>query len=186
MARLPPRPEGARICVAAVAGAHGVRGDVRLKCFTAAPEDVAAYGPVESEDGARRFTVTLVRPLKDGFSARLSGIGTREAAEALKSTRLYVPRDALPEPAEDEFYHADLIGLAAVGEDGTPFGRVKAVHDFGAGDVLEIAREGAATLMIPFTREAVPQIDLSGACLVVSGLAIADASPGTSDAEPAP
>jgi 16S rRNA processing protein RimM len=150
-----------RVCVGALAGAFGVRGEVRLKSFCAAPEAVADYGPLETEDGTRRFDVTLVRPITGAFAARLSGVATREAAEALKGTRLYAPRDRLPPLDADEFYHADLIGLEVRDTGGAVLGTVKAVHDHGAGDLLEVTRPGGETVLLPFTRAAVPTVDLA-------------------------
>ena len=153
------------ICVGAIAGAFGVRGEARLKSFCADPEAIADYAPLTDESGARSFTVKITRPVKGGFAARLSGVATREQAEELKGTRLCVPRDRLPEPDEDEFYHADLIGLDVVDTGGAPLGRVRAVHDFGAGDVIEVIG-GDHPLMIPFTRETVPTVDVAAGRLV--------------------
>jgi 16S rRNA processing protein RimM len=159
------RPE--RVCVGAVAGAFGVRGEVRLKSFCAEPEAIASYGPLEAEDGMRRFEVTLVQPIKTGFAARLSGVSTKEAADGLRGTRLYAARDALPPPEEDEFYHADLIGLEVRDTGGALLGRVRAIHDHGAGDLLEIHGPGLKqTVLLPFTRAAVPTIDLAGGRIV--------------------
>ena len=153
---------GGRVCVGALAGAFGVRGEVRLKSFCAEPEAVARYGPLSTEDGTRRFEVTLTGSVPQGFSARLSGVTTREAAEALKGVRLYADRDRLPALPEDEFYHADLIGLEVADPGGRVLGRVSAVHDHGAGDILEIAPAGGgATFLVPFTRAAVPTVDLA-------------------------
>lgn len=152
---------GERVCVGALAGAFGVQGEVRLKSFCAEPEAIAGYGPLETEDGARQFDVTLVRPIAGAFAARLSGVATREAAEALKGTRLYAPRDRLPALAKDEFYHADLIGIEVRDTGGKVLGRVKAVHDHGAGDLLEIARPEGETVLLPFTRAVVPTVDLA-------------------------
>ncbi|WP_119461680.1 ribosome maturation factor RimM [Rhodospirillaceae bacterium SYSU D60014] len=152
-----------RILVGAIAGAHGVRGQVRIKSFTAEPADVAAYGPVSDESGARRFTLAVIGPAKGGVIARIDGIGDRNAAEALKGMRLYVPRAALPEPEEEAFYHADLIGLAVDLADGSRFGRVVAVQNYGAGDVLEIQpASGGTTIVAPFTRAVVPLVDIAG------------------------
>ncbi|MEO1328188.1 MAG: ribosome maturation factor RimM [Pseudomonadota bacterium] len=158
-----------RVCLGAVAGAFGVRGDVRLKPFTADPEAIAAYGPLETEDGARRFEIRLTGAVKGGVSARLSGVGSREAAEALRGTRLYAPRDALPPPEdEDEFYQTDLLNLAVVDLSGAPLGTVRAVQNYGAGDMLEIApSEGGKTVLLPFTREYAPHIDLAAGEIVV-------------------
>ena len=166
---------GRLICVGAVAGAFGVRGEARVKSFCAEPEAIADYGPLVTEDGARSFTIRLTRPVKGGFAARLSGVETREQAEALRGTRLCVPRERLPEPAEEEFYHADLVGLAVVDTGGAELGRVMAVHDFGAGDVIEIDRGGGKSVMIPFTRAVVPRVDLA------AGRIVADPPPGTFD-----
>ncbi|NWG47155.1 MAG: 16S rRNA processing protein RimM [Alphaproteobacteria bacterium] len=158
-----------------MAGAHGVRGLVRLKTFTAAPDGVAAYGPVETEDGARRFEVEVLSELKDGLVlARLSGISDRTAAEALRSARLFVPRSALPPPEEEEFYHADLIGLEAESEAGAALGTVRAVHDFGAGDLLEIAPPSGPARLVPFTRADVPLVDLPGGRVVIAEAALAE------------
>ena len=159
--------EERRVCVGAIAGAFGVRGEVRLKSFCAEPEDVAAYGPLETEDGARRYEVTLVKPVKNGFAARLSGVTTKEQADALRGTRLYAGRDALPALGEDEFYHADLIGLEVRDTGGTLLGHVRAVHDHGAGDLLEVHGPGLKqTVLLPFTRDVVPTVDLAGGRLV--------------------
>jgi 16S rRNA processing protein RimM len=130
---------------------------------------VTAYGPLESEDGTRRFTIKALRPVKDHFVARLAGIDDRNAAELLTGLKLYVSRERLP-PVEDEetFYHADLIGLAAVTPEGAPLGTVTAIHNFGAGDLVEIRPQGGgATLMVPFTDLAVPEIDLAAGRMVV-------------------
>lgn len=157
---------GGRVCLGAIAGAFGVKGEVRLKSFCAEPGAIAAYGPLATEDGSRSFTVTLVRPLKGAFAARLSGVEGREAAEALRGTRLYAARDRLPPPGEDEYYHADLIGLAVHDPGGARLGTVQAVHDHGAGDLLEVARPGRGSVLLPFTRATVPTVDLAAGRLV--------------------
>lgn len=153
-------------CVGAIAGGFGVHGEVRLKSFCAEPAAIAGYAPLVTEDG-RSFAVRLLRPIPGAFAARLTGIVTREQAEALKGTRLYAPRDRLPPLAPDEFYHADLIGLAVVDTGGAELGRVRAVLDHGAGDILEIARPGAPELLVPFTHAAVPTVDLAARRIVV-------------------
>jgi 16S rRNA processing protein RimM len=153
--------------VGAVAGAHGVRGAVRLKSFTANPRDVGAYGPVEDEGGTRRWTVKVEGENKGLVIARLEGVADRDAAEALKGTRLYVSRDRLPETEEDEFFYGDLVGLRAETPEGEVIGRIKAVFDFGAGEVLDIERKGEASLMVPFTKAVVPVVDVSGGRVVV-------------------
>ncbi len=150
-----------RVCVGAIAGAFGVRGDVRLKSFCAEPEAIAAYAPLFTEDGTRRFTVVLGNPVPNGMAARLSGISTREEAEALKGVRLYADRAKLPALDDDEYYHADLIGLTVLDTGGTVVGRVTAVLNHGAGDLLEIQRPGKAAELLPFTRAIVPTVDLA-------------------------
>ncbi len=155
-----------RVCVGAIAGAFGVRGAVRLKSFCAEPEAIAGYGPLWTEDGARSFTVTLDRPVAWGLAARLSGVETREAADALRGLRLYADRAALPATDEDEYYHADLIGLSVQDTGGAPLGRVAAVLNHGAGDILEIRRAGAEPLLLPFTRAVVPTVDLAAGRIV--------------------
>jgi 16S rRNA processing protein RimM len=169
-----------RVCVAAVAGAYGVRGEARIKSFTADPAAFAAYGPLQTEDGARRFDVRLGKPVSGGFSARLSGVRTREDAEALKGVRLYAPRERLPALPDDEFYHADLIGLAAADVGGAPVGVVRAVENYGAGDFLEIAAPDGRSLLLPFTRDVVPTVDLATGRVVVDPPAEIVAQPGGS------
>ena len=156
-----------KICVGVVVGAHGIKGAVRIKPFTERPEAVAAYGPVSDEAGLRRFEVTVLGQARGVVTAQLSGVADRTVAEALKGLRLYVPRAALPAAEEEEFYHADLIGLLAQRRDGSVAGRVAAVFDHGAGTYLEIAGAGARALILPFTREAVPVVDLAAGRLVI-------------------
>lgn len=160
-------PGQARVCVGVVTGAHGVRGLVKVKPFTADPAALAAYGPVTDESGGRRFAIELLSFAKDQWLARIDGVADRAAADGLRGVRLYVDRAALPQPEEDEFYHADLIGLRAERPDGTAFGRIRAVHDFGAGDMLELDMPEGGSLMVPFTRDAVPLVDLAGGRVVV-------------------
>jgi 16S rRNA processing protein RimM len=157
----------AKVCVGQITGAHGVRGLVKVKPFTAAPDDLTAYGPVSDEAGARRFALQLMSWAKDQWIARIDGVADRDAAAALRGVRLYVDRAALPAPEEDEFYHADLIGLVADLPDGSRFGTIRAVFDFGAGEFLEIARVGGGTVMVPFTLAAVPLVDISGRRVVI-------------------
>lgn len=154
------------VCLGALAGAWGVQGAVRLKSFCAVPEAIADFAPLATEDG-RSFGVTLIRPLQGAFAARLTGVGSREAAEALKGLRLYAPRSRFPALDEDEYYHADLIGLTALDPGGEVLGQVRAVYDHGAGDVIEIDRPGKPDLLVPFTRAAVPTVDLAARRLVV-------------------
>jgi len=157
-----------RICVARIGAAHGLRGEVRLNSFTADPMAVTRYGVLSDADGIRTFEIENCRPTKGALIARFKGIADRTAAEALCNVDLYVPRERLPPPEPGEFYHADLIGLAAVGRDGAAIGTIVAVHDFGAGDILEIAPAGGGpTLLLPFNDAVVPEIDIAAGRLVV-------------------
>ncbi|WP_028712490.1 MULTISPECIES: ribosome maturation factor RimM [unclassified Paracoccus (in: a-proteobacteria)] len=156
-----------RVCVGAIAGAFGVRGEVRLKSFTSQPNDIAAYAPLYTEDGSRSFTVRLTRPVTGGLGARLSGIETREQAEALKGVTLWADRDRLPALPDDEFYHADLIGLSVYDTGGALLGKVRAIYDHGAGDILEIHGAGRGqALLLPFTRAFVPTVDIAAGRIV--------------------
>ena len=156
-----------QICVARIGAAHGVRGAVKLWTFTEDPLAVKRYGPLVTKDGTRQFEVTHVREAKGHLVATLKGIATREEAERLNGVELYVAREKLPETSEDEYYHADLIGLAAVDAAGEPLGRVIAIHNFGAGDIIEIAPPNGATMLLPFTNAVVPTIDLEGGRVVI-------------------
>ncbi len=157
-----------RICVAEIGGAHGTGGEVKLKSFTADPMALKDYSPLESEDGTTRFTIEALRPGRAHLVARLRGITDRSAAERLAGMKLFVARSMLPPVAADEFYHADLIGLRAVTAEGVEIGTVKAVHDFGAGDILELClAQSGATMMLPFNRTCVPEVDLARGHIVV-------------------
>lgn len=156
------------VCVGAIAGAYGVRGEVRLKSFTAEAEAIADYAPLTTEDGSREFTVRVTHAIKNGLAARLSGISTKEEADALKGTQLFVPRDRLPSLPEDEFYHADLIGLEVCDTGGSLLGTVKSVQNHGATDLLEIHGAGLKTsVLLPFTQANVPTVDLDAGRIVV-------------------
>lgn len=167
-----PGPEPAvedRVCVGTIVAAQGVRGGVRIKPFTAEPRDVAAYGPVTDESGLRSFRIKVTGQRGGVLLAQIEGVADRDAAEALRGLRLYVPRAALPEPEEEEYYHADLIGLPVELEDGSAFGRVQALYDFGAGDVIEVRPDtGGMPLLLPFTRDFVPVVDLAARRVVVA------------------
>jgi 16S rRNA processing protein RimM len=156
-----------QICVARIGAAHGVRGAVKLWTFTEDPLAVKHYGPLSTKDGVRQFEVTHVREAKDHLVATLKGIATREDAERLNGIELYIARDKLPETGEDEYYHADLIGLAAVNAANEAIGRVIAIHNFGAGDIIEIAPASGPTLLLPFTNAVVPTVDLANRRVVI-------------------
>jgi 16S rRNA processing protein RimM len=156
-----------KICVARIGAAHGVRGAAKLWTFTEDPFAVEAYGPLSSKDGARHFELTSAREAKDHLVVTFKGIETRDEVERLNGIELYVAREQLPAPAEDEYYHADLIGLAAVTTDGEPLGQVIAIHNFGAGDIIEIAPPHDASLLLPFTNAVVPTVDLAGGRVVI-------------------
>ncbi|TMK09332.1 MAG: ribosome maturation factor RimM [Alphaproteobacteria bacterium] len=156
-----------QICVARIGAAHGVRGAVKLWTFTEDPLAVTRYGQLMTKDGARQFEVTHVREAKGHLVATLKGIATREEAERLNGVELYVAREKLPATSEDEYYHTDLIGLAAVNAAGEPLGRVIAIHNFGAGDIIEIAPPNGATMLLPFSNAVVPTVDLEGGRVVI-------------------
>ncbi len=166
-----------RIRVARIGAAHGIRGEVKLWSFTQDPLAVAGYGPLETEDGARRFEIEAARPAKGFLVARLKGVADRNAAETLRNTDLFVSRDRLPPIEEaDTFYHADLIGLAAVGADGAALGSVSAIHNFGAGDLIEIEPSaGGEPLLLPFNETTVPTVDLKAGRIVVVPPAVIEA-----------
>lgn len=157
-----------RVCVAAITGSYGVRGEARVKSFCAEPSALGDYGPLSDDKAARDFKLTITRPVKGGFAVRLSGVKSKEEADALKGTRLYAPRDALPALPDNEFYHADLIGLAVVDTGGADLGQVHAVLNHGAGDLLEVRQKGrSGTVLVPFTQAIVPTIDLAAGRMIV-------------------
>jgi len=158
-----------RICVARIGAAHGVRGEVKLWSFTEEPAAVANYGPLETQDGTRCFEIEALRAAKDHFVARIAGVNDRDAAEKLRNIELYIPRARLPKIEEaDTFYHADLVGLDAITPDGARVGTVHALHNFGAGDIIEIAPAGVGDpLMLPFNETTVPKIDVAARQIVV-------------------
>ncbi|CCG41077.1 ribosome maturation factor RimM [Magnetospirillum molischianum] len=156
-----------RVCVGIVVGAQGVRGAVRVKSFTEDPVDIGRYSPVEDEGGSRKLRMVVVGEAKGVVIATLDGISDRNAAEALRGTRLYVDRDRLPGTDEDEFLYSDLIGMVAEAPDGTRLGTIASVGDFGAGDVLEITLADGGAMMVPFSRADVPVVDVAGRRLVV-------------------
>lgn len=167
-----------RVLVGVITGAQGVRGEVRIKSFTADPTAVGRYGPVGDETGRRGFDLQVVRATKDIVIARISGIGDRTAAEALRGLRLYVERAALPAPQAEEYYHADLIGLRVELADGARFGTVMTVQNHGAGDILEIKRPTGGSELMPFTRKTFPLVDIPGGRLVIAPPEFVVAGPG--------
>ena len=154
------------ICVGAIMGAFGAKGEVRLKSFCAEPEDVGGYGPLLSEDGAQRYELTITRAVKGGFAARVAGVRYRDEADKLRGVRLFVERDVLPNLPDDEYYYSDLTGLEVVDTGGAKLGKVRAVHDHGAGDFLEIRTVEGKDALLPFTRDAVPTVDLTAGRIV--------------------
>jgi 16S rRNA processing protein RimM len=157
-----------RICIGAIAGAFGITGEVRLKSFCSQPSDIGSYGPLSSEDGSHEFRITLTKPMTGGFGARIAGVSTREEAEALRGVSLFVDRVRLPSLPDDEFYHADLIGLDVLDTGGDLLGKVIAVHNHGAGDIIEISStRHKSALLLPFTKAIVPNVDLSAGRVIV-------------------
>ena len=156
-----------RVLMGLVLGAHGIKGAVRVLSYAAEPEDIASYGPVEDESGGRKFSLTIVGKARGAVLAEVEGVRDRDAAAALKGTKLYVRRSALPAPAEGEFYWDDLVGLRAELKGGTALGEVRAVHDYGGGPSLEVKREAGASVMVPFTNRVVPVVDLEAGKLVI-------------------
>lgn len=158
----------ALVCVARIGAAHGVRGAVKLWTFTEDPFAVRDYGPLLTKDGKRQFEVAQAREAKDHLVATFKGVTTRDEAERLNGIELYVARDKLPATDEDEYYHTDLIGLAAVTTEGETLGRVLAIHNFGAGDIIEIAPPKGATMLLPFSNAVVPEVDIAGGRVVIA------------------
>ena len=158
----------ALVCVARIGAAHGVRGAVKLWTFTEDPFAVKRYGPLLSKDGKRQFEVATAREARDHLVATFKGVTTRDEAERLNGIELYVVRAKLPATDEDEYYHTDLIGLAAVTTDGAALGRVLAIHNFGAGDIIEIAPPKGTSLLLPFSNAVVPEVDIAGGRVVIA------------------
>ena len=155
------------ICVGAISGAFGVKGEVRIKSFCADPAAIADYSPLSTEDG-KNFDLGITRAIKGGFAAVISGIDNKEDADALRSTRLYARREQLPSLPDDEYYHSDLIGLTVIDTGGVKLGKIKSVSNHGAGDILEITGAGLKEpVLLPFTRAAVPTVDLASSRVVI-------------------
>jgi 16S rRNA processing protein RimM len=157
----------AQICVARIGAPHGIRGAVKLWTFTEDPLAVMSYGQLRTKDGGRAFEVATAREAKGHLVATLKGVATREDAERLNGVELYIAREKLPETDDDEYYHADLIGLAAVSTSDAPIGRVIAIHDFGAGTIIEIAPPEGNSLLLPFSNAVVPVVDIKGGRVVI-------------------
>ena len=155
------------ICVGAIAGAYGVRGEVRVKSYCAIPEDIETYGSLTDEAGKLTFTLALLHQIKNGFAARIAEVASKEDADALRGTALFARRDQLPSLPDDEFYHTDLIGLAVHDTGGRLLGRVKSVQNHGADDLLEVQLDGSSeTALLPFTKVGVPTVDLASGRIV--------------------
>ena len=161
-----------RVCVGQIGGANGIRGWVRVASYTTDPADIASYGLLTDETGTRRLKLSVKRMAKGSVIAAIDGVSDRNAAEALAGLRLYVDRAALPPAGEEEFYRADLVGLAAETPDGAALGRIVAVEDYGAGDVLELRLTEGGSVLVPFTRAVVPVVD------VAAGRVVIDPPPG--------
>ena len=173
----------AQICIARIGAAHGVRGAVKLWTFTEDPFAVKRYGPLSTKDGARQFEVTDAREAKGHLVATLKGVTTRDEAERLNGVELYIAREKLPATREDEYYHSDLIGLAAVTTADRPLGRVIAIYNFGAGDIMEIAPPQGATMLLPFTNAVVPTVDLKAGRVMIE---LPDEIEGEDESEASP
>lgn len=174
---------GRRVLLGQIGPAHGIRGEVLIRAYTGEPDAIAAYGPLADKSSARTFAIKVVRVTDKGVVARIAGVTDRNGAEALRGVDLYVERSALPKPADAEFYHADLIGLEAITEDGARYGRIVAVQNFGAGDLLEIERaDGSGAEFIPFSNAHAPVVDLeAGRVTVVPMVMVGDAEPASDD-----
>ena len=164
-----PDEDAKRVCLGRAIGARGLKGEVRIKTFTEDPLAIGTYGPLQDEARTRQFEISNVQTAKDGVVARLKGVSTREQADALKGVEFFVDRDRLPDVEDDStFYFEDLIGLVAINENGSALGQVVAVQNFGAGDLLEVRpATGGATVLVPFTREIVPDIDKEAGWLLM-------------------
>lgn len=155
------------ICVGAIAGSYGVRGELRVKSYCAVPEDIETYKPLWSEDRSKQFALAILRPIKNGFAARIAEVSTKEEADALRGTSLFAERSQMPSLPDDEFYHADLIGMSIYDTGGVLLGTVKTVQNHGADDLLELQLAGtSATTFLPFTKAAVPTVDLASGRIV--------------------
>ena len=156
------------LCVGVITAPRGVRGQVRVKSFTAEADDIVHYAPLTNADGSAEYRLEIVGHAKGVLLARVEGIKNREGAEALRGVELFVDRDVLPDAEdEDDFYYADLIGLSAILPNGGVYGTVKAMHDFGAGDMIELSLDGSGNIFLPFTKVVVPEVDIANGRIVV-------------------
>lgn len=172
------------IQMAVIGAAHGIKGELRVKTFTGDPTALGDYGPLYAKDG-RVFDILDIRPAKDVIVVRFKGIGDRNAAEALTGTELFVDRSALPDDGdEDDFYHADLIGLVVKDDAGTVIGKVAAVQDFGGGDILDLTLGARKGVLIPFTKAAVPEVSVAGGYIRIDPLAAGLVDDEDGDGEP--
>jgi 16S rRNA processing protein RimM len=159
--------QDALVLLGEIGAAQGLKGEVRIRSYTEESASITSYGPLQDETG-RKIEIESLRATPKALIARIKGVTTRSAAEALAHTKLYVPRTMLPGRGEEEWYHADLIGLEARGQDGTVLGEIVAIQNFGAGDLLEVKpKGGGATVLVPFTRDTVPEIDAEGGHLTL-------------------
>jgi 16S rRNA processing protein RimM len=172
-----------QICVARIGAAHGVRGAVKLWTFTEDPFAVTRYGPLSTKDGMRHFEVVQAREAKDHLVATIKGVTSRDDAERLNGIELYIAREKLPATDDDEYYHADLVGLAAVTATGEPLGEVIAIHNFGAGDIIEIAPPAGTSIMLPFSNAVVPTVDLASGRVVIELPEDIDGDDGVDESE---
>ena len=156
------------VCLGRIVGAHGVRGIVRVQSYTADPDDLTAYGALSDPTGARRFALSVTGRVKGLLLARIEGVDDRNAADALRGTELHIARAALPPTEGEEYYHVDLLGLRAENADGDVLGRVSAIHDHGAGPIVEIQPPDGPSTLVPFTREHVPAVDIAAGRMVVA------------------
>jgi 16S rRNA processing protein RimM len=161
-----------RICVGRITGAHGTGGELKIKSFTDLPENIGNYGDLSDKSGHRLFRITGLRVVKGAVIARMDGVEDRNRALEMQGLELYITRDHLPspDPATDEWYYCDLVGLRAMLADGSEYGAVTAIHNFGAGDLLEIKHSGGEIVLIPFTKQTVPAVDIAAGCMVVEPL----------------
>jgi len=159
--------DASRVCAGVITGAHGVRGLVKIKSFTEDPQNLVGYGPLTDESGSRTFAIEITGSAKGQLLAKVAGIADRNAADALRGTHLYVSRDALPEPEEEEYYIADLVGLRVEVASGETLGRVAAVRNYGAGDFLEIDAGSGGETLLPFTKATVPLVEIAAGRLIV-------------------